>query len=202
MATGAATQVEVGLALAAKREGSDRVVAVSFGDGATNTGSFHEAENMAALWDLPMVLVCQNNLYAEMTPTDHTMKIGHVADRAAGYGMPGVTVDDKDPLALAAALGGAIDRARAGEGPTQVECVTFRFRGCYFGDPMAYIPEAQLADAEAADPVPGSAPTWSRPATAPRPSSTGRKPRPSPRWKGWTLKSWTGGPSSRWTCRP
>ncbi|MGH3969324.1 MAG: thiamine pyrophosphate-dependent dehydrogenase E1 component subunit alpha, partial [Mycobacterium sp.] len=121
---------------------------------ATNTGSFHEAANMAALWDLPIVLVCQNNRYAEMTPTEDTMKIEHVAQRAAGYGMPGVRVDGNDPLAVADALDEALRRARSGNGPTFIECVTFRFRGHYFGDRAPYIPEQQLAEALAADPVP------------------------------------------------
>ncbi len=151
---GAGPPVAVGLAMAAKRKGLDRVTVVSFGDGATNTGSFHEAANMAALWDLPLVFVCQNNLYAEMTPTADTMKLEHVADRAAGYGMPGVRVDGNDPLAVAAALDEALRRARTGGGPTFIECVTFRFRGHYFGDRMPYIPRNQLAAAMAADPVP------------------------------------------------
>jgi acetoin:2,6-dichlorophenolindophenol oxidoreductase subunit alpha len=151
---GAGPPVAVGLAMAAKRKGLDRVTVVSFGDGATNTGSFHEAANMAALWDLPMVFVCQNNLYAEMTPTHDTMKIEHVADRAAGYGMPGVRVDGNDPLAVKSALDQALRRARDGAGPTFVECVTFRFRGHYFGDRMPYIPKEQLAAALEADPVP------------------------------------------------
>jgi acetoin:2,6-dichlorophenolindophenol oxidoreductase subunit alpha len=151
---GAGPPVGVGLAMAAKRKGLDRVTVVSFGDGATNTGSFHEAANMAALWDLPIVLLCQNNLFAEMTPTEDTMKLEHVADRAAGYGMPGVRVDGNDPLAVAAALDEALNRARRGDGPTFIECVTFRFRGHYFGDRMPYIPKEQLADAMAADPVP------------------------------------------------
>lgn len=151
---GAGPPVAVGLAMAAKRKGLDRVTAVSFGDGATNTGSFHEAANMAALWDLPLVFVCQNNLYAEMTPTTDTMKIARVSDRAAGYGMPGVRVDGNDPLAVHSALVQALDRARGGGGPTLLECVTFRFRGHYFGDRMPYIPKDQLADALAADPVP------------------------------------------------
>ena len=151
---GAGPPVAVGLAMAAKRKGLDRVTVVSFGDGATNTGSFHEAANMAALWDLPMVFVCQNNLYAEMTPTADTMRLEHVADRAAGYGMPGVRVDGNDPLAVKSALDEALGRARAGSGPTFIECVTFRFRGHYFGDRMPYIPEEQLAVAMAADPVP------------------------------------------------
>ncbi|WP_055402184.1 MULTISPECIES: thiamine pyrophosphate-dependent dehydrogenase E1 component subunit alpha [unclassified Mycobacterium] len=151
---GAGPPVAVGLAMAAKRKGSDRVTVVSFGDGATNTGSFHEAANMAALWDLPIVFVCQNNLYAEMTPTADTMKLEHVADRAAGYGMPGVRVDGNDPLAVKSAVEDALRRARAGEGPTFIECVTFRFRGHYFGDRMPYIPKDQLAAAMEADPVP------------------------------------------------
>lgn len=108
---GAGPPVAVGLAMAARRKGLDRVTVVSFGDGATNTGSFHEAANMAALWDLPIVFVCQNNRYAEMTPTTDTMKLEHVADRAAGYGMPGVRVDGNDPLAVTAALEEALRRA-------------------------------------------------------------------------------------------
>jgi TPP-dependent pyruvate/acetoin dehydrogenase alpha subunit len=151
---GAGPPVGVGLAMAARRKGSDRVTVVSFGDGATNTGSFHEAANMAALWDLPMVFVCQNNQYAEMTPTSHTMKIGQVADRAAGYGMPGVRVDGNDPLAVAEALATAVSKARNGDGPSFIECVTFRFRGHYFGDRAPYIPKEQLDAALAADPVP------------------------------------------------
>lgn len=151
---GAGPPVAVGLAMAAKRKGIDRVTAVSFGDGATNTGSFHEAANMAALWDLPVVFVCQNNLYAEMTPTTDTMKIEQVVARAAGYGMPGVRVDGNDPVAMTEALAEAVARARRGEGPTFLECVTFRFRGHYFGDRMSYIPSEQLDAAKAADPVP------------------------------------------------
>ncbi len=151
---GAGPPVAVGLAMAAKRKGLDRVTVVSFGDGATNTGSFHEAANMAALWDLPVVFLCQNNLYAEMTPTADTMKLEHVADRAAGYGMPGVRVDGNDPLAVKSVLDEAVRRARAGSGPTFIEAVTFRFRGHYFGDRMPYIPKDQLAAAMAADPVP------------------------------------------------
>jgi acetoin:2,6-dichlorophenolindophenol oxidoreductase subunit alpha len=151
---GAGPPVAVGLAMAAQRKGLDRVTVVTFGDGATNTGSFHEAANMAALWNLPVVFVCQNNQYAEMTPTDHTMKIKHVAERAQGYGMPGVSVDGNDPLAVLAALNEAVTRAKKGEGPTLLECVTFRFKGHYLGDPMSYIPEEQMKKAVAADPIP------------------------------------------------
>jgi acetoin:2,6-dichlorophenolindophenol oxidoreductase subunit alpha len=151
---GAGVPVAVGLALAARRAGSDRVVLVSFGDGATNTGSFHEAANLASTWQLPVVLVCQNNLYAEMTPIGDTMHIAHVAERAGAYAMPGRTVDGNDPVEVHAALTEAVGRARDGGGPTLVECVTFRFNGHFFGDPMAYIPPEQLQRAIAADPVP------------------------------------------------
>jgi acetoin:2,6-dichlorophenolindophenol oxidoreductase subunit alpha len=151
---GAGIPVAVGLALAARAQKSDRVVAVSFGDGATNTGSFHEGANLAATWQLPLVLVCQNNGYAEMTPTTDTMHVEHIADRAAAYNMPGVTVDGNDPVEVYGAFADAVNRARSGGGPTLVECVTYRFFGHFFGDQMAYIPPDELEAAKAADPVP------------------------------------------------
>lgn len=150
---GSGLPVGVGLAMAARMQKWDRVTAVTFGDGATNTGSFHEAMNLAATWQLPAVFVCQNNLYAEMTPIEETMAIPHVADRAKGVGMPGVTVDGNDPVASYFALKDAVDRARAGKGPTLVECVTFRFEGHYAGDQNKYIPADQLAEARNADPM-------------------------------------------------
>ena len=150
---GAGIPVAVGLALAARAQKSDRVVAVSFGDGATNTGSFHEAANLAALWQLPLVLVCQNNGYAEMTPTVDTMHVKDIADRAAAYNMPGVKIDGNDPREVHAAFTAAVDRARSGGGPTLIECVTYRFFGHFFGDQMAYIPPEELEAAKAADPV-------------------------------------------------
>src|SRR5690349_12820314 len=111
---GSGLPVGVGLALAAKRKGLDRVTTVSFGDGATNTGSFHEAVNLAAVWELPIVFVCQNNQFGEMTPVEHTMKIETIATRAEGYGIPGVRVDGNDPVAVTQALSTAVERARAG----------------------------------------------------------------------------------------
>ncbi|GAA0983926.1 pyruvate dehydrogenase (acetyl-transferring) E1 component subunit alpha [Acrocarpospora macrocephala] len=150
---GSGLPVGVGLALAARFQKSDRVTAVTFGDGATNTGSFHEAVNLAATWKLPVVFVCQNNLYAEMTPVEETMAIPHVADRAKGVGMPGITVDGNDPVSTYLAIRGAVDRARAGEGPTLVEAVTFRFEGHYAGDQMKYIPAEQLEEAKKHDPM-------------------------------------------------
>ena len=152
-------------------------------------GSFHEAANMAALWDLPMVFVCQNNQYGEMTPTEHTMKIPQVADRAGGLRHAGRARRRQRPARGARRhCADAIDRARRGDGPTFLECVTFRFRGHYFGDPMAYIPPEQMAAAEAADPVPAfrAAPRWPT-GSAPTRSSTRSRPtrsrRSRTRWR-------------------
>jgi TPP-dependent pyruvate/acetoin dehydrogenase alpha subunit len=150
---GSGVPIAAGLALAARFQKSDRVTAVTFGDGATNTGSFHEGANLAATWKLPVVFVCQNNLYAEMTPVEETMAVEHVADRAKGLGMPGVTVDGNDPVATYFALKQAVDRARSGGGPTLIEAVTFRFEGHYAGDQMKYIPEGQLQEKAADDPM-------------------------------------------------
>jgi acetoin:2,6-dichlorophenolindophenol oxidoreductase subunit alpha len=151
---GSGIPVAVGLALGSQMEGSDRVTAVCFGDGATNTGAFHEATNLAALWNLPLVLVCQNNLYGENTPIGMTMKIDQVAERARGYGIPGVRVNGNDPDEAYGALCEAVERARSGGGTTLVECVTYRFRGHSIGDAMAYMPEEERAAAEANDPIP------------------------------------------------
>jgi acetoin:2,6-dichlorophenolindophenol oxidoreductase subunit alpha len=151
---GSGIPVAVGLALAAQLEDSDRVVAVCFGDGATNTGAFHEALNMAALWNLPLLLVCQNNLYAEKTPTEMTMKIKQISERAKAFDVPGITVNGNDPDETYTAMHEAVERARSGGGPTLLECRTFRFRGHSIGDDMVYMPKEQLAEAETKDPVP------------------------------------------------
>jgi len=150
---GSGLPIAVGLGLAAQLSGTDRVATASFGDGATGTGSFHEAVNLAALWRLPVVFVCQNNGYAEMTPTAHAQPVAHVADRSRGYAIPGVTVDGNDPDAVHGALGAAVDRARSGGGPTLLECTTFRLFGHYFGDPMRYLAPGELEAAREAEPV-------------------------------------------------
>jgi TPP-dependent pyruvate/acetoin dehydrogenase alpha subunit len=150
---GAGVPVGVGLALAAKQQGSDRVVVVTFGDGATNTGSFHEGLNLAAVWKLPVIFVCQNNLYAELTPVEDTMNITEVRERALAYNIPGIRIDGNDPEAVFATVTEAANRARAGDGPTLIEAVTFRFKGHYFGDTMKYMPKEQLAEAELRDPM-------------------------------------------------
>ncbi|SHM64142.1 pyruvate dehydrogenase E1 component alpha subunit [Cryptosporangium aurantiacum] len=151
---GAGVPVAVGLALAAKQQGSDRVAVVNFGDGATNTGSFHEGMNLASTWQLPVVFVCQNNLWAEMTPVGETMNIDQVVDRRLAYAMAGERVDGNDPEAVHRAVTAAVERARTGGGPTFIEAVTFRFEGHYFGDQQKYMPTDELQAAKDADPIP------------------------------------------------
>ena len=125
-APGAGVPVAAGAALAAKATGSGRVVITSFGDGATDTGAFHEGANLAAVLQLPLVLLCQNNLHRGSTPVTNTTRINHVASRAHGYGMPGQTVDGNDPVKVRRAVASAVNRARHGGGPSLVECVTYR----------------------------------------------------------------------------
>ncbi len=117
-----------GAALAAQMDGGDRVAVAFFGEGASNAGPFHESINIAANWKLPILYVCENNLYASSTPASETVSTGQVVARAAGYGIPGVTVDGNDVLAVFAAATTAVERARAGEGPTLIECKTYRHR--------------------------------------------------------------------------
>ena len=121
--------IVTGAALAAQLDGEGRVAVSFFGEGASNAGPFHESINIAAGWQLPVLYVCENNLYAANTPAAQTVSTGHVAGRAAGYGIPGVTVDGNDVLAVYDAAATAVARARAGEGPTLIECKTYRHRG-------------------------------------------------------------------------
>jgi TPP-dependent pyruvate/acetoin dehydrogenase alpha subunit len=125
----------VGAALAFKMRKTDQVAAVSFGDGASNQGTFHESINLAAIWSLPVVFVCENNQYAESTPTSAVMLVKNVADRAVAYGIPGVVVDGMDVLAVLEAMQQAVERARRGLGPTLLELKTYRFEGHEIGDP-------------------------------------------------------------------
>jgi len=135
---GAGTVIINGAALTAQYLGKDEVAVAFFGDGASNTGAFHEALNMAAVWDLPSIFVCENNAYAESTPQTYHQKIEDVADRALGYGIPSTTVDGNDPGAVYLAAKEAVARARSGEGPTLIEAKTYRIRGHYEGDPEIY----------------------------------------------------------------
>ena len=126
----------------------------TFGDGASNIGAFHESLNMASLWKLPVIFLCQNNGYGECTKYENATAVAHVADRAASYNMVGVSVDGNDPAAMWHAMGDAVERARSGGGPTLLEANTFRFKGHYFGDPATYIPKAEYEAALARDPMP------------------------------------------------
>ena len=132
---GSGGPIAVGAALAAKKRKSGQVVICFFGDAATNTGAFHESANFASLYRLPVVFVCENNLYGISVSMKRHTRVKHIADRAAGYNMPGVTVDGNDVLKVYGAVGKAVEAARKGKGPTLVECMTYRFRGHFEGDP-------------------------------------------------------------------
>jgi pyruvate dehydrogenase E1 component alpha subunit len=151
---GSGLPIANGLAFASQVAGDGKVTVVTFGDGASNIGAFHEALNLAAVWSLPVVFVCQNNGYGESTAFSKAARQENVAVRAAAYGMPGVCVDGNDPLAIYDAMDSAVGRARSGEGPTLVEARTYRFWGHYFGDMMGYMPSEERAAAMEADPVP------------------------------------------------
>ncbi|GFE79825.1 pyruvate dehydrogenase E1 component subunit alpha [Steroidobacter agaridevorans] len=151
---GAGLPIANGLALASQLKGDGRVTVVTFGDGASNIGAFHESLNMASLWKLPVIFLCQNNGYGECTKYDKATAVANIADRAASYNMRGVTVDGNDAQAMHEAMREAVERARSGEGPTLLEAKTFRFMGHYFGDPGAYIPKEEYAAALARDPMP------------------------------------------------
>jgi pyruvate dehydrogenase E1 component alpha subunit len=118
--------------------GTDKVVAIFFGDGAAARGTFHEAALTAAVWKLPLVWVCENNGWAISVPIEAQSPTENIADRAAAYGVPGVVVDGQDPVAVREATLAAVDRARAGEGPTLIEAKTLRVRGHYEGDKQSY----------------------------------------------------------------
>jgi TPP-dependent pyruvate/acetoin dehydrogenase alpha subunit len=133
-----------GAALEQKRRGRGGVAVSFFGDGAVNQGSFHEVLNLASLWKLPAIFVCENNLYGEFTAQSEQSAVTDVATRAAAYAMPGVVADGNDVLDVRAKVAEAVARARAGEGPTLVECKTYRHRGHYEGDMCSYRPEGEL----------------------------------------------------------
>lgn len=150
---GAGPPIANGLAWASQLRGDDKVTVVSFGDGATSIGFVHEAMNLAAAWKLPVIFLCQNNLYGEATPIADYTATENFSDRAAGYGMPGVTVDGTDPEAVLDAMTTAVARAAKGDGPTMVEAVAHRLSGHYFGDPGVYVDQERLAAAVEREPV-------------------------------------------------
>jgi acetoin:2,6-dichlorophenolindophenol oxidoreductase subunit alpha len=151
---GAGMPIACGLALAAQVRGEKRVTVTNFGDGASNIGAFHESLNLASVWKLPVIFMCQNNRYAEHTAYAKGTSIESIAERAKSYSIPGVRVDGNDPVALHDVAKTAIERARAGQGPTLIEAMTFRFNGHLLGDMGEYIPKPEYAAAVAADPYP------------------------------------------------
>ena len=150
---GAHLPIATGLALAAQREGEGHVTLCFFGDGSTNIGAFHESLNLAAVWQLPVIFFCENNLYGEYSPWRSTTKVEQLVDRSASYGMPGVRVDGNDVIAVRTAMGQAVARARRGDGPTLVEAITYRHRGHSRTDPAKYRPEGELEHWLEVDPI-------------------------------------------------
>jgi pyruvate dehydrogenase E1 component alpha subunit len=141
---GAGIPIATGAGLSIKLRGTDQVAVCFFGDGASNQGTFHEGINMATVWHLPVVFVCENNLYAMGTRQTRVMLVDNIADRAAGYGIPGVVADGNDVLAVFEAAHVAVERARRGEGPTLLECKTYRLKGHSRFDPAAYRPKDEV----------------------------------------------------------
>jgi pyruvate dehydrogenase E1 component alpha subunit len=132
---GSGLPIAVGAGLSAKYRGTEQVVVTFFGDAASNTGSFHESLNLASVWKLPVVFICENNLYGISVSQKKHQAITDIADRAVGYAMPGTVVDGMDAVAVYEATMKAVKRARSGQGPTLIECKTYRYRGHHEGDP-------------------------------------------------------------------
>ena len=143
-----------GAALGCKMQKLGRVVVSFFGDGATCTGAFHEGVGLAADWDLPVVFVCENNLYALSTPINTYTKLKNLSDRAKAYGIPGVTVDGNDAIAVAEVARKAIEDARQGKGPTLIVGNTYRYYGHHVGDPgTAYRTKKEIEEWKKQDPI-------------------------------------------------
>lgn len=150
---GAGIPIAAGAAWAAQVTGSDDIAVAIFGDGAANIGAFHEALNIAALWKLPVLFICENNLYGEYSRMDTTTSVDDIAVRAVAYEMPGQVVDGQDVDEVMAAVRIAADRARAGHGPTLLEMKTYRYAGHSRSDPASYRPEGELEQWLQRDPI-------------------------------------------------
>jgi pyruvate dehydrogenase E1 component alpha subunit len=150
---GGGLPIAVGAALSAKRLGTGAVTVCFFGDGANNEGAFHEALNMAKVWNLPVVFVCENNKYGMSMSTERSTAVRNIAERAAAYAMPGVTVDGNDFSAVTEAVDAAVARARAGEGPSLIENQTYRWRGHSKSDRNKYRTKEEIADWQGRDPI-------------------------------------------------
>jgi len=151
---GASAPIAVGFAFASRHRDAGRVALTFFGEGAAAKGEIHEAMGLAALWDLPVIFLCENNLYAVSTPQTGSMKNERVSERAAGYRMPGVTVDGNDPIAVYDAVTEAAQLARTGKGPSLVECLTYRHGGHKRDDAATYRPQEEVAAWLSRDPIP------------------------------------------------
>ena len=150
---GGGPPLAAGAALAAQYQGGDLVTVCFFGDGASNQGTTHEAMNLATCWKLPVVFVNENNMYGISSCTLNSMCVADIADRAAAYDMPGVVVDGNDVMAVYEAASEALRRAREGEGPSLIECKTYRHKGHFEGDPCVYRNEEELQEWKAKDPL-------------------------------------------------
>jgi TPP-dependent pyruvate/acetoin dehydrogenase alpha subunit len=150
---GAGAPIACGAALAAKLEGKGRVVITALGDGAMNQGGVHEAMNFAAYLDLPLIFICENNTYSELTPTRDMVRSEEFYKRAAAYGMPGVRVDGNDSEAVRTAVAEYAAAARAGQGPALVEATTQRLVGHYYGDMQSYRPKGEITEAKKVEPI-------------------------------------------------
>ena len=145
--------IATGAALAIKQRGGPEIVVAFCSDGASANGMWHESLNLAAIWDLPVIFVLENNQYAVSTPIRDSARVDHLSSRAAGYGIPGLTVDGNDAAIVYGAMQEPVRRARAGEGPTLIECMTFRHGGHHVNDPGLYLPPEELARWKARDPL-------------------------------------------------
>jgi pyruvate dehydrogenase E1 component alpha subunit len=145
--------IAAGVGLSIKQRRTGQVCLCFFGDGAANRGPFHEALNLAAIWKLPVIFLCENNGWASSTPHGYACAVSDVAQRAAGYGMQGRIVDGMDVLEVHEAVRDAVDRARAGGGPAFIEAKVVRWQGHYEGDPQGYRDRAEIADGKARDPI-------------------------------------------------
>ena len=150
---GAGVPIAVGAAMTAQLDKTDRVAITFFGDGAVNQGAFLEALNLAAIWDLPIIFFCENNLYSEMTPIKAMVKLEQLIDRATAYGIRGVRVDGYDPIAVYEVTRAAVERARRGEGPTFIEAMTYRLFGHMVGDTEPYRTKEEVAAWRQRDPI-------------------------------------------------
>lgn len=150
---GAGAPIAVGAALAAKFDGSRRVAICAFGDGAMNQGAVHEAMNMASAFKLPVVFICENNYYSELTPIHKMVADPYLYKRAAAYAMPGERMDGNDPEAVKATLSKALNLARSGGGPSLIEAMTARLLGHYIGDPETYRRPGELEEIKAKEPI-------------------------------------------------